>query len=221
MKFAVPTVSGGKVFMGGAAGIDVYALLASTPQRLTAPTFSPAPSSYAGAQSVTITAAAGATIYYTLDGSQPTLASAIYTGPLNVAATTTINAIALQSGKLTSTPAVGVYTISSLAQISYVQGNYATPQSPQTSVAVKFIAAQQQGDLNVVVVAWGDSSATVKSVTDTQRQCIRRGRRAHRVERRGEPVNLLRAQHSQRGGERQHRDRRLQRLGDLSGHSHS
>ncbi|MGB9329429.1 MAG: fibronectin type III domain-containing protein [Steroidobacteraceae bacterium] len=167
VKFAVPTVSGGKVFMGGAAGIDVYALLASTPQRLTAPTFSPAPSSYAGAQSVTITAAAGATIYYTLDGSQPTLASAIYTGPLNVAATTTINAMAVQSGKLTSTPAVGVYTISSLAQISYVQGNYATPQSPQTSVAVKFTAAQQQGDLNVVVVAWGDSSATVKSVTDT------------------------------------------------------
>ena len=167
VKFAVPTVSGGKVFMGGAAGIDVYALLASTPQRLTAPTFSPAPSSYAGAQSVTITAAAGATIYYTLDGSQPTLASAIYAGPLNVAATTTINAIAVQSGKLTSTPAVGVYTISSLAQISYVQGNYATPQSPQTSVAVKFNAAQQQGDLNVVVVAWGDSSATIKSVTDS------------------------------------------------------
>ncbi len=167
VKFAVPTVSGGKVFMGGAAGIDVYALLASTPQRLTSPTFSPAPSSYAGAQSVTITAAAGATIYYTLDGSQPTLASAVYTGPLNVAATTTINAIAVQSGKLTSTPAVGVYTISSLAQISYVQGNYATPQSPQTSVAVKFTAAQHQGDLNVVVAAWGDSSATLKSVTDS------------------------------------------------------
>jgi hypothetical protein len=167
VKFAVPTVSGGKVFMGGAAGIDVYGLLASTPQRLATPTFSPVPSSYTGAQVVTITAAAGATIYYTLDGSQPTLGSAVYSGPLNIAATTTINAMAVQSGMLTSTTAVGSYTISAAAQISYVQGNYATPQAPQTSVAVKFTAAQQQGDLNVVVVGWNDSAATIASVKDT------------------------------------------------------
>ncbi len=167
VKFAVPTVSGGKVFMGGAAGIDVYGLLASTPQRLASPTFSPAPSSYAGAQMVTITAAAGAAIYYTLDGSQPTLASAVYSAPLNIAATTTITAMAVQSGRLTSTPAVGAYSISASAQITYVQGNYATPQSAQTSVAVKFTAAQQQGDLNVVVVGWNDSAATISSVKDT------------------------------------------------------
>jgi hypothetical protein len=51
--------------------------------------------------------------------------------------------------------------------ISYVQGNYATPQSPQTSVPVKFNAAQFAGDLNVVVVGWNDSTATVSAVTDT------------------------------------------------------
>ena len=32
---------------------------------------------------------------------------------------------------------------------------------------MKYTAAQQQGDLNVVVVGWNDSTATVKSVTDT------------------------------------------------------
>jgi hypothetical protein len=167
VKFAVPTVSGGKVFMGGSAGFDVYGLLASTPQRLAAPTFSPAPSTYPSAQVVTITAAAGAVIYYTLDGSPPTLASAVYSSPLNITATTTIRAMAVQSGMLTSTTALGTYTISPVTQISYVQGNYATPQSPQSAVAVKFTAAQQQGDLNVIVAGWNDSTTTIKSVTDS------------------------------------------------------
>ncbi len=58
-------------------------------------------------------------------------------------------------------------TASSGAAISYVQGNYATPQTPQTTVSVKFNAAQATGDLNVVVVGWNDSTATVTGVTDT------------------------------------------------------
>ena len=51
--------------------------------------------------------------------------------------------------------------------VAYVQGNYSTPQSPQTSVTVTFTAAQVAGDLNVVVAGWNDSQATVKNVTDT------------------------------------------------------
>ncbi len=51
--------------------------------------------------------------------------------------------------------------------ISYVQSNYATPQTPQTSVPVKFNAAQFAGDLNVIAVGWSDSKASVSTVTDT------------------------------------------------------
>jgi uncharacterized membrane protein len=50
--------------------------------------------------------------------------------------------------------------------ITYVQGNYATPQTPQTSVTIPFTAAQSTGDLNVVVVGWNDTTATVSTVTD-------------------------------------------------------
>ena len=50
--------------------------------------------------------------------------------------------------------------------ISYVQGNYADPPTPQTTVNVTFNAAQAAADLNVVVVGWGDSTAVVKSVAD-------------------------------------------------------
>ena len=51
--------------------------------------------------------------------------------------------------------------------IDYVQGNYATPQTSQTTVNVTFTAAQVAGDLNVVVVGWNDSTATVSSVRDS------------------------------------------------------
>ncbi len=75
--------------------------------------------------------------------------------------------MAVQSGSLTSTVATGAYTISSTTQITYVQSNYATPQTAQTSVPVKYSAAQHQGDLNVVVVGWNDATVAVSGVTDT------------------------------------------------------
>ena len=57
-------------------------------------------------------------------------------------------------------------TLSSGNTISFVQGNYATPQTAQTTVSVKFNAAQNAGDLNVVVVGWNDTTATVNTVSD-------------------------------------------------------
>src|SRR6266481_1952681 len=50
--------------------------------------------------------------------------------------------------------------------IAYVQGNYATPQTPQTTVNVTFTGVQTVGNLNVVVVGWNDATATVSTVTD-------------------------------------------------------
>ena len=50
--------------------------------------------------------------------------------------------------------------------ITYVQGNSATPQTSEASVTVTFTAAQAAGDLNVVVVGWNDSTATVSKVAD-------------------------------------------------------
>ena len=59
------------------------------------------------------------------------------------------------------------FAMSFAATITYVQNNYAAPQSSPTSVAVKFNTAQKAGDLNVAVVGWNDSTATVSSVTDS------------------------------------------------------
>ena len=51
--------------------------------------------------------------------------------------------------------------------ITYVQSNYATPQTPQATVRVTFTAAQTAGDLNVVGVGWNDSTAVVSKVADS------------------------------------------------------
>jgi len=51
--------------------------------------------------------------------------------------------------------------------ITFIQVNAADPQTPQLSVTVPFTAAQRVSDLNVVVVGWNDSTATVSTVTDT------------------------------------------------------
>ena len=58
---------------------------------------------------VTITAAEGATIYYTNDGSTPTSASTAYTEKLTLSATTTIKAIAVKGG-ITSEVASKTFT---------------------------------------------------------------------------------------------------------------
>jgi|GEM_PF-3447458 len=75
-----------------------------------APKFSPEAGTYTTAQTVTITAGEGATIYYTLDGSEPTTASSVYSAPISVANSTTINAIAVKDEK-TSAVATAAYVI--------------------------------------------------------------------------------------------------------------
>jgi chitodextrinase len=51
--------------------------------------------------------------------------------------------------------------------IKFVQVNYATPQSTLSKVTVTYTAAQGAGDLNVVIVGWNDTTASVVSVTDS------------------------------------------------------
>lgn len=56
---------------------------------------------------------------------------------------------------------------SAMRAATFVQVAYSTPQSPQATVSVAYPSAQTAGDLNVVVVGWNDTTATVKSVTDS------------------------------------------------------
>jgi hypothetical protein len=76
------------------------------------PAFSPGSGTYSTAQSVTLTDATdGASIRYTLDGSTPTASSTLYSAPISVTASKTINAIGIKAGLTTSGVASAAYTI--------------------------------------------------------------------------------------------------------------
>ncbi len=75
------------------------------------PLISPAGGAFAATQSVSITdATAGASIYYTTDGSIPTVSSNLYSAPISVSSTQTINAVAIASG-VSSSVATAAFTI--------------------------------------------------------------------------------------------------------------
>jgi alpha-tubulin suppressor-like RCC1 family protein len=78
------------------------------------PTFSPAPGTYASAVAVTITSGTpGATVRYTLDGSDPGSRSPAFGSPLIVTGPATIRARAYGGERTPSALAVAAYTVSS------------------------------------------------------------------------------------------------------------
>lgn len=81
-----------------------------------APTFSPASGTYTAGQSVSLSdAVSGATIYYTTDGSAPTINSTVYTGPITVSSSGVVRAIAAADHYSYSTISSAIYTIGSTA----------------------------------------------------------------------------------------------------------
>jgi Legume lectin domain/Chitobiase/beta-hexosaminidase C-terminal domain len=88
-----------------------------------APTFSVVGGAYSTAQSVSISdATAGATIYYTTNGTTPTTSSTQYTGAaISVSTTETLEAMAVAAGYANSAVASAAYTIQPLG-ISFPQG---------------------------------------------------------------------------------------------------
>jgi alpha-tubulin suppressor-like RCC1 family protein len=98
-----------------------------------APVFDPPAGTYIPAQDVTMTTAtAGAAIRYTTDGSTPTATNGtVSTGPVHVAASLTLKAVAYASGWTTSTVTTGLYVIglpASPPEFDPLPGAYHDPQ---------------------------------------------------------------------------------------------
>jgi sugar lactone lactonase YvrE len=101
-----------------------------------APAFSVVPGTYTSAQTVAISdGTPGATIYYTTDESTPTTGSPVYSGPLTVSSSETIEAIATASGYATSAVATAAYIINlppavtATPAFSPAAGSYTSAQS--------------------------------------------------------------------------------------------
>ena len=87
------------------------------------PVFSPVGGTYTAPQNVTISCATiGATIRYTVDGTEPTETSSIYSSGIDISTHTTLRTRAFRTNWNPSSIVVSTYTIFSISEMSYVQG---------------------------------------------------------------------------------------------------
>src|ERR1039458_9632820 len=98
------------LFRSSAVASAVYTI--NLPGIASPPTFSVVAGTYAAPQQVTLSdTTTGAIIYYTTDGSTPTVSSNVYSGPIAISKTETVNAIAAAPGFTASAVATAAYTI--------------------------------------------------------------------------------------------------------------
>ena len=122
-------------------------------QKAATPVLSPAAGTYSSVQKVAITSATeGATIRYTTDGTAPNGSSAVYTGPVDIAVSTTVSAIAVKSGMTDSDVASAAYVIDiSLQQVAVPEF---TP------------AAGTYSSVQTVTITSATAGATIRYTTD-------------------------------------------------------
>ncbi len=147
-SITMPTLENGKTY--NATGVAVWfdkweiAPRATTDFQeaavlVAAPTITPAGGTFAEAQEVTITADEGCTIYYTLDGTDPSDASTQYTAPFTVSEDCTVKAIAYNEDDNASKVASAEFTFIVAAAIPNIaELCAAAPAEGEKEVFVEF-----------------------------------------------------------------------------------
>ena len=126
-------------FDTSAVGSAAYTILILTPAAT--PTFSPAAGVVNSGTTVTISSVTpGATIYYTTDGTQPGTSAggstSLYGAPVAITAATTINAVAVAAGFISSAVASAAYTLTPAATPVFTPDPSAGALAAGTTVAL-------------------------------------------------------------------------------------
>jgi hypothetical protein len=121
------------------------------------PAFSLAPGQYTTKQYVSISApTAGSTIHYTLDGSGPSASSPVYGGPVLVANSMTVQALACASG----------YANSGIARADYVISSSKGPTIPSNAIKVSSIQLMPNWRIKHDPATPGTSTGVMTEVAD-------------------------------------------------------
>ncbi|HEX3570004.1 MAG TPA: chitobiase/beta-hexosaminidase C-terminal domain-containing protein [Acidobacteriaceae bacterium] len=125
-------------YVDGAPASASYVI--NLPLAAASPLFNPPSGSYTSAQSVTITdATPGAIIHYTTQGSAPTASSPVYSGPISVSSTETVQAIAIAPGYANSAIGSATYTLPAAnftLAASPTSATVSSGQSASTTISV-------------------------------------------------------------------------------------
>jgi hypothetical protein len=131
------------------------------------PTFSVVAGTYATAQTVTISdATAGATIYYTTNGTTPTTASSVYTAEITVGSTETVEAIATASGYSTSAVATATYTINLPPPPPVISG--LSPSAVTAGGPAFTLTVNGSGFTGASFIAWNGTAVATSFVSANQ-----------------------------------------------------
>ena len=137
-------------------------------QQAAMPAFSVGAGTYTAAQTVTITdATAGATIYYTTDGTAPSASSSVYSGPIVVASSETIEAIADANGYVNSTVATAAYTLNISTNPNPVIAGM-SPASATAGGAALTLTVNGYEFIPSSTVYWGASALATTYVSASQ-----------------------------------------------------
>jgi hypothetical protein len=131
---AVTTASANQATYTVNANSCVTLLHITSAKQVASPVLSLPSGNYSSAQALTISdSTPGAAIYYTTNGSAPTAGSSLYTGPITISSSETINAIASTTGFGNSANASAAYTVNlptaAPPTFSVSAGTYASPFS--------------------------------------------------------------------------------------------
>jgi hypothetical protein len=111
VKYTMPTIANGKVYVGTANFLSVFGNLSYVP----APVIAPPGGVFSNSVTVSLSSASNtAVIYYTLDGSVPTTNSILYTEPFALTNSATVQAVAFVAGQPESSVASANFTSSAL-----------------------------------------------------------------------------------------------------------
>jgi hypothetical protein len=159
----IQAIASGNGYSASAVASAAYTI---TPPAET-PTFSVAAGTYTAAQTVTISdVTAGSIIYYTTNGITPTTSSTVYSGPITVSSTETIQAVAIASGHTLSSVGSAAYTINlpnPLPVVTSISPTYTTSGSSTFTLKVG-----GSGFISGSTVYWGTAALTTQYVSAMQ-----------------------------------------------------